>query len=323
MPRVRKQQTASQKPVAPSKQVAAEEEPAVRGLSERAKAMVPMPYLSRLARARVRLRMPTSRWRALPDFLVIGAQRSGTSSLYKYLGQHPSIVPSLRKETEFFTARHSAGEAWYRAHFPLQARHDNLENGRQLTFEADPSYLFDPRAPLRAKTLVPEAKIVVLLRDPVARAVSHYNHNRRIGQETFSLSEALDLEDDRLRGEVERMWLDPFYPAKSYHRYSYMTRGIYVEQLERWLELFSADRIKVIHSDDLFTRPAEVYGDLLRFLDVPAWEPLTFTNFSSNGRPQFPNGKVGQALRQVARLSELFAPHNERLYQVTGRDFGW
>ena len=287
-------------------------------------------YKSRLAKARVRVRVPTSRWRALPDFLVIGAQRSGTSSLYKYLGQHPSVVPSIRKETEFFTSRHDEGEDWYRAHFPLKlGAPAGADAGRRLTFEADPSYLLDPRAPVRASRMVPDAKIVVLLRDPVARAISHYNHNVRIGQEDASLSEALDLEESRLRGEVERMFHDPEYPAKPYLRYSYATRGLYAEQLERWLEFYPAERVRVVHSADLFENTPDVYQWILDFLEIPHWQPRTFSNFSyigngnGNGNGNGTSNGNGADPNVEQRLRELFAPYNDRLYTLIDQDFGW
>lgn len=288
------------------------------------KPLVPHRIKSRLAKARVRVRMPTSRWRALPNFLVIGAQRSGTSSLYKYLGQHPSVVPSIRKETEFLTSRHAEGEKWYRAHFPLERdTTDHLDGGRRLTFEADPSYLLDPRAPLRASLLLPDSKVIVLLRDPVARAISHYNHNVRIGLEEASLAEALDLEQDRLQGEVERMAQDPEYPAKQFLRYSYTTRGMYAEQLERWLEFYPSDRVRVVHSEDLFKDTADVYQWLLEFLELEPWHPVAFENFSYTGNGS-DNGRVRVVDEAVvARLREQFAPHNERLYDLIDQDFGW
>ena len=323
LPRLRKRRPVSSKLVASPEHIAAEDEPVTKGLSERAKAMVPMPYRSRLARARVRVRVPTSRWRALPDFLVIGAQRSGTSSLYKYLGQHPSVVPSIRKETEFLTFRHSEGERWYKAHFPISRGANHSDGGRRLTFEADPSYLLDPRAPLRASLLVPDAKIIVLLRDPVARAISHYNHNVRIGQEHATLVEALDLEQDRLQGEVERMAQDPEYPARQFLRYSYATRGMYAEQLERWLQFYPSDRVRVVHSQDLFSNTAAVFQWLLEFLELPAWQLSTFGNFSYTGDAK-DNGRVRILDRVVVnRLKEQFAPHNERLYDLIDQDFGW
>jgi hypothetical protein len=189
-----------------------------------------------------------------------------------------------------------------------------------LTFEADPSYLLDPRAPLRASTLLSDAKIVVLLRDPVARAISHFNHNVRIGKEDATITEALDLESDRIEGEVERIWNDPEYRARNYLRYSYATRGKYVEQLDRWLEFFPSDQMLVVDSAELFRNTAVTYQNLLDFLGLPQWTPLTFPNASASSNGHEPPA-VDTAVRD--RLTGLFKPFNERLYQVIGRDFGW
>jgi hypothetical protein len=304
-------------PAVPGEESAREAATTGVGLRERAKQWISLPNRSRLARARVRLRMPTSQWRALPDFLVIGAQRSGTSSLFKYLGHHPSISPSIRKETEYFTRRHSLGEAWYRAHFPLAERFKN--GGRHLSFEADPSYLLDPRAPLRASDLVPDAKLIVVLRDPVTRAISHYKHNVRIGQEKATLEEALDREGERLAGEVERMWQDPGYPATQYLRYSYATRGLYAEQLERWLEFFPSSSLRIVKSEDLFRNPSQVLTGLLDFLEVAPWQPNGFANASSA------RSETGQVPPEtvVERLRSYFMPYNLKLYSLVGEDFGW
>jgi hypothetical protein len=157
----------------------------------------------------------------------------------------------------------------------------------------------------------------------VARAISHYNHNVRIGQEHATLAEALDLEQDRLQGEVERMAQDPEYPAKQFLRYSYTTRGMYAEQLERWLQFYPSDRVRVVHSQDLFSDTAAVFQWLLDFLELPAWQPLTFENFSYTGDAN-DNGRVRILDRVVVdRLKEQFAPHNERLYDLIEQDFGW
>jgi hypothetical protein len=291
-------------------------------IPERIKAAIPGEYRRRLAKTRVAIRVPTSRWRGLPDLLVIGTQRGGTSSLYKYLGQHPSVSPSIRKETEYFSSKYDRGEDWYRAHFPLRREKSSLNGGsRVMAFEADPDYLLDPRAAQRAAKLVPEAKIVVLLRDPVARAISHHAHNVRLGLEKLPLVEALAAEEERLNGEVERMLTDPAYPGRPYQRYSYVTRGIYVDHLERWLEHFPTDNFYVARSEDFFGHTAEVYQDLLQFLGLPAWQPKGFHNYS------YPPGappSVTAAEEDVRiELAARFAPHNQRLYDLLDWDPGW
>src|SRR5207248_4207503 len=138
-----------------------------------------------LAAFRVLLRRPTARLRATPDFLVVGAQRSGTTSLFRYLAAHPAVGAPVRKEIQYFTLHYQRGDGWYRTHFPMTGR-------QRVTFEATPYYLFHPAAPQRAASSVPHAKVIVLLRDPVSRTFSHWQHNASRGLEHLGFEAALD-----------------------------------------------------------------------------------------------------------------------------------
>jgi hypothetical protein len=135
----------------------------------------------------------TARWRELPDFLVIGAQKAGTTALYAYLRWHPSIAGPFWKEVSFFDRHWARGEAWYRGQFPLRS-------SGKVVGEASPSYVFHPLAPKRVFSLVPEVKLIVLLREPGDRAYSQYQHAVALGRETLSFEDALAAEDDRVRG---------------------------------------------------------------------------------------------------------------------------
>ncbi|MCA1737100.1 MAG: sulfotransferase domain-containing protein [Actinobacteria bacterium] len=256
----------------------------------------------------------------MPDFLVIGAQRCGTSSLYMYLSRHPHVLPSLRKEIEYFSTRYQEGEAWYRAHFPLEVR---MASGRHpsQTFEATPDYLLHPEAPGRAARLIPAARLILLVRDPVTRAYSHYQHNRRLGQEPLSFEDALDQEEPRLASEAEKIRKDPSYQARPLRRYSYATRGRYAEQLERWLAHFEPEQVLILGSNDLFGQTAPAFDRIQRFLGLPAWQPPRFRNYSYLGRPDSPLPPLQDALRR--RLAREFAEPNQRFYDLVGKDFGW
>ncbi len=261
--------------------------------------------------------------RPLPDFLIIGGQRCGTSSLYKYLGRHPLVVPSLRKEIRYLSDRYDMGEAWYRSHFPSRAYRAWLarRNGREpLTFEASPAYLFHPWAAQRAAHLM-EVDIVAVLRNPIDRAFSHYQHSVRRGWETLSFEEALAAERNRLAGHAERLASDPNYHSKEYLRFSYASRGFYAEQLERWMVHFPIDRILVLRSEDLFERSLDTYHQLLDFLGLPRWTPAQLANHSYRGSAPPESRPLHPALRRS--LHERFAPHNQRLSLLLGRDFGW
>ena len=236
---------------------------------------VPLEWRHRLARARLRYRVPTGRWRALPDALVIGAQRAGTSSLYRYLGAHPGVAPSFRKEVEYFSRYEARGEDWYRAHFELRA------GRRHLRFEATPDYLFHPLAADRAASLVPQAKLVVLLRDPAERAWSHYRHMVRLGYETLDFAAALAAEEDRCGPDLAALAADPDHDPKALLRYSYVARGHYAGQLARWYARYPRDQVLVLPSTRLFDRPAAAYAEVLSFLGLAPWSPPAFRNASA------------------------------------------
>lgn len=288
------------------------------------KRWVPRSYQQRVIEARVAARRRTDPRRPLPDFLVIGAQRCGTSSLYKYLEQHPCVLSSLRKETEYFSARWPYGEAWYRAHFPSRWRR-SAETRRRgfgvVTFEASPNYVFHPLAPARAARMVPDAKLVVLLRDPVGRAFSHHQHEVRAGRETLPFVQALECEADRLAGEEERMVREPGYRSLAWERYSYQARGRYAEQLERWMGQFGRERFLVLRSEDLYADPPGTYRELLAFLGLPDWQPPAFRNHSYSGAAPEPAEAFPPSVRR--RLEEAFTVPNRRLYSLLGRDLGW
>ncbi|HSH59754.1 MAG TPA: sulfotransferase [Acidimicrobiales bacterium] len=290
------------------------------------KRCVPRRYQQLVIESRVTWRRDTDPHRPLPDFLVIGAQRSGTSSLYKYLEQHPSVLASLRKETEYLSARWCKGEAWYRAHFPSRLRRSveqRLRGRTPVSFEASPNYLFHPGAPVRAAQLLPDAKLVVLLRNPVDRAFSHFQHEVRAGRETLSFEEALEREPERLEGQEERMAVDPCFRSFTWERFSYVSRGRYAEQLERWLQFYPRDRLLVVPSEKLYADPAATYRRLVAFLELPEWMPAAFRNHSYGSASATPS--VASQLPAGTRrwLEERFAEPNQQLYSMTGRDFGW
>jgi hypothetical protein len=249
------------------------------------------------------VRTVTAGVRRLPDVLVLGTQRGGTSSLYKYLGAHPDVAPSLKKETEFFSRHYANGVDWYRANFPLVGR-------RRLAFEATPDYLFYPSTPDRVAELLPDASFIVLLRDPVERAWSHYRQGVLRGFESLPLHDAIELEPRRTSS-------DP----TSLLRYSYVTRGRYAEQLERWFDRFPRERFLIVWSDDLYRQTAATYERILDFLHLPAWAPTEFRNFSYAEGTRPDGTDVPTAVRQA--LERSFADPDARLRELLGHDLRW
>ena len=244
----------------------------------------------------------TSRRRPLPGFLVIGAQKAGTTALYAYLRWHPGITGPSWKEVSFFDRHWWRGEPWYRGHFPLGA-------GERLVGEASPSYLFHPLAPARARSLVPDAKLVALLRNPVDRAYSQYQHEVALGREPLSFEDALAAEEERTRGEVERLVADPRAFSRAWWDHTYVARGRYAEQLERWLAVFPREQLLVVATEELGERPAETYASILRFLGVPPHELPEYPRvFDRDYEPMRPETR--------AALEATFAEPNRRLEEL-------
>jgi hypothetical protein len=266
-----------------------------------------------LRRARADLHRLTGPLRGLPSVLVVGAQKGGTTSLFNYLVRHPDVLAPFGKEIHYFDLHYARGLRWYRGHFPYRAR---LRPG-VLTLDASPYYLVHPQVPRRAAQLLPQVKLIALLRNPVDRAFSHYQHEVRGGREVLSFAEAIDREAERLAGEEERLAADPDYYSYNHHRYSYTLRGRYVDQLRRWTEHFPRSQLLVVQSERLFHDPLAVTAEVHAFLGLrphrlARYKPFLQGNYESDMAP---------ALRR--RLEDYFAPHNARLCQWLGSDFDW
>ena len=197
-----------------------------------------------------------SRQRAAPSFLIIGTQKGGTTSLYRWLGQHPQVVEASRKEVHYFDINFSRGERWYRSHFPLLR---GLADG-QVTGEGSPYYMCHPHAPARIASLLPDVRLIVLLRNPVERAISHYFHSHRNGREPLEIQQAMDQEESRLDREWARMQADGAYNSRAHRWYSYKARGRYLEQLQAVQTWFSPEQLLILRSEDLFEKPQYAHG---------------------------------------------------------------
>jgi hypothetical protein len=258
---------------------------------------------------------PWRKWtaadRALPDFLVIGAMRSGTTSLYDLVCRHPGVRPSIKKEVHYLDLNFNRGERWYRAHFPRRS----VLDGR-ITGEASPYYIYHPLAPHRAAGLVPQARVIAILRDPIDRAYSHYWHSVQLGDEPLSFEEAVRQETGRLAGEAERLAADPAYTSRPHLRWSYLDRSIYVDQVVRWLGAYPREQVLLLEHRGFFGDLAARSRDLFAFLGLeqrPADLPRELN------RTSYP--PMDAATR--ARLVGFFAPHNARLFDLLGEKFDW
>jgi hypothetical protein len=257
--------------------------------------------------------------RRLPDYIIAGAQKAGTTSLWAYLNEHPRVERAITKEMHFFDNNYERGTQWYRLHFPLQRCEEPRARMEPsiLTGESSAYYMLHPLAPQRIADTVPAAKIILLLRNPVDRAFSHYQLKLRRRQEFLSFEDAIDAEHERLAGEEEKIVQQPEYHSLSHDRHSYLARGRYLEQILRWQARFAPHQLLILESGEFFHRTADVYQQVLQFLGLPYFQPKQFGN-------RFPgryHDRMTAAMRQ--KLVKYFAPFNEQLYAHLGSRFDW
>lgn len=256
--------------------------------------------------------------RPLPDFLVLGGQKCGTTALYAYLRWHPQISGPAWKEVSYFDRHYGRGARWYRGQFPSKPWLW-LRGGRSgrtpIVGEASPSYVLHPNAPERVRSLVPEARLIVLVRDPVDRALSHYAHEVALGREPLSFEDAIAAEPERLEGELERLG-DTTYFSHAWWNFTYLARGRYAEQLDRWLAVFPREQLLVLASEQLRQDPAAAYARVLEHVGAPPHQLAEYPHI-------FEREYAPMALETRSRLEQYFAPHNERLYALLGQDLGW
>jgi len=254
-----------------------------------------------------------------PGFLIIGAQKAGTSSLHAQLVRHPQVLRPAIKEVHYFDLNYAMGPDWYRAFFPHRATAAAVGwrlGARAVTGESSPSYLFHPHAPRRILRDLPGIPLIALLRDPVERAFSHYQHAFRHGWETLSFDEALAAEAERTTPDRERLETDEFWPGARWLQYSYRARGVYLDQLTRWMPVYDPARLLVLRSEDYFADPGRVLRQTLDFLRLAPWDPGHFT-VRNQGRYARTHTAAHEA------LAAFYAPHNRRLEQWLGRPMGW
>ena len=279
---------------------------------------MPPRWLNRLTRRLLwQFRRATWRSRPLPDFIVIGAQKSGTSSLRAYIGQHPQLLPSYKREVHFFDGgmvpgvdNFEKGPAWYRAQFPLRQSASALSR----TFEATPLYIFNPLAPRRILDLVPNVKLIAVLRNPTERAISHYFHSRRGGREPLPIQEALEAEEKRLECVIDAR----DYTNAAFIHHSYKSRGLYKQQIERFLKYFPWRQILVVNSEEFFGKPQETLGQVFEFVGVDTGfkaRDLRPLNVADN------RSEVDASI--YGYLNSYLSPHNEALYELLGERYGW
>jgi hypothetical protein len=245
--------------------------------------------------------------RPLPTFIIIGAQKGGTSSLFNYLTHHPAILGSFIKEVQFFTRRYSWGVRSYRAFFPKPM--ESSIQGPYHAGESTPFYLFDQQAPSRIHALLPGVKLIAMLREPVERAYSHHKHNHRHGLDSRPFAEAIaaDLERYKKHG-ISRA---PGESVTSYRHHSYVRRGFYTDQLQRWVERFPQRNLLMMKAEDFFADPAEQTARAVEFLGLPPAELPTGQAYNQYAYVKKDRGDFPE-------LARLYEKANADLEKLTG-----
>lgn len=255
----------------------------------------------------------TASRRPLPDFLVVGGQRCGTTSLFRALMAHPQVLrPQLHKGVNYFDLNYDRGEAWYRGHFPVRGTDPRIR-----VFDASGYYMFHPLAPERIVRDLPDVRVIAMVRDPVERAWSAYKHELARGFEwERSFTRALELEDARLEGEIELMRAEPGYQSFNHRHHAYRRRGEYARLLAPFVEGLGRDRVLVVESESFFTDPRAEYQRIVEFLDLDPFVPESFDRY--NARP-------GSGLDPGAAewLRAHYTPHDEALATLLGHQPFW
>jgi hypothetical protein len=261
--------------------------------------------------------------RMTPSFLICGGQRCGTTSLYRALAAHPVVLKAvLHKGVHYFDVDYHRGMSWYQGHFPLRSSAEKIRDrfgAPAQTFESSPYYMYHPQAAARIAADLPDAKLIVLVRDPVERAYSQHAHEVARGYETeLNFGSALALEPSRLHRQEERLATDPRYYSFAHQHHAYRARGEYARYLSVLARQLGRARIHVVESERFFAEPEQVYDEVLTFLGLPL--DLDRPPFERhNARPRAADMAPG--IRQ--ELTAHFEPHDVALQGWLGRAPIW
>ena len=262
-------------------------------------------------------RLLTSPLRMMPEFFIPGEAKCGTTSLYRYLTGHPCIFSADVKEPGTFVD-YGASPLLCRMHYPI-AWKKMLAGivGRQCRAgEATANYLASEAAAKHVAMLVPKARIIVMMRNPVIRCFSDYQMMHAVGWEKQDFDEGIErhlewMRDPKLEPLVK--WAKT--TGEGFLRF--ILRGVYVDNIATWQKYFPKEQFLFIKSEEFFEQPQRVLDGVFQFLGVQA--------FKINDFPVLRKGayQIGMSRQTIQKLTEFYRPHNERLYQLIGRDMGW
>ena len=252
----------------------------------------------------------TASSRVLPDFIIIGTVRSGSTSLYYNICEHPSVVEAAYDEIGYFDSNYHLGENWYRSMFPTQKIMNKIreDTGYSITGEDTPFYFWKKEVAERISLDIPKTKIIVILRNPVDRAYSNYNLAVRENNEKLTFEEAI-------QEEMEFLSKNSFLETVNRFR-SYLTKGVYVNQIIPWLEIFPRDQFHFLSIEQMKSEPVDTLNQIFKFLSIPNY------NIPTPQRRKVTNyKKMNDRTRE--QLIEYYKPHNEKFFETIKQKFEW
>ncbi len=259
----------------------------------------------------------TSSIRTLPDFIIIGVGRCGTTSLYYDICEHPCVLKAAYDELGFFDSNFELGLNWYKSLFPTVFKKNRVksQHGIVITGEDTPSYIRRPWAAKRILETLPKSKLIVILRNPINRTYSHYHLGVRDGNEKRSFEDTIKEDVKTLEhAKSSNIAENEYY--QSIVEKSYLARGFYAEQLKIWMNLFPKEQLTVISTEDLATDPHKTLGQVFSFLGLPEYKVKNPQKQKAAKYPQ-----MNSETRKF--LADYFRPYNQQLYDLLGRKFEW
>ncbi len=250
--------------------------------------------------------------RQSPDFMVIGAEKCGTTSLFQYLYKHPEILSPIEKEIDFFDTEYKQGLDWYLAHFPAVPRQSDASSSHIAAGETSANYLYHNLAPARVFEHFPNIQLIVLLRHPVDRTLSRYNMMVRNGSEKRTLEVAIAQELRQIRHATTPEGI----PWTVLNRCRHIGNSLYYYHLQRWLTHFAREQLLVLPSEKLFAQPDQALGEICRTLRIGPPPEQTYKNYNAGDY-----SAISPALRH--QLNTFYQPHIDQLETLLSQSFSW
>ena len=254
--------------------------------------------------------------RVLPDFIIIGSMKCGTTSLYYDICEHPCVSPAAYDEIGFFDSNFHLGLNWYRSMFPTKRRIEDIrrKEGVAITGEDTPFYFWNPVAAKRIQKLLPNIKLITILRNPIDRAYSEYQDLVSSESNSPSFETFIENEINTRRKDSSLITEENFEIFNQ--KNSYLLKGIYVDQLKIWAGLFPKEQIFTLSTENLNSEPITALESVFQYLNLPDYK---IKNIQRQKQKKYV--PMNSQTRKI--LVEFFKPHNERLFKFIGKKFDW